>query len=377
MSGNTTITELAARLEVSDHQPPSITAPSTLLTPKSSSEFSSSTDKAQSFQPLPLVPVSVWIRHTSTSCLRPPQSILLNNDRVAGVTPASVSFPSESSMESEACQTDTDLQAWTGVLSSSNSSSSSIPPTTSAASSMRTRTTAVSSATTSLCVTFAPLPSVEPRSKKNRRPLGIAARGQLLRQRRMQMQYYDYDDAPGNGAFGDDGQSEGPDLEGNRRSRRDAELEVEDPFVTIGKALNDATKVIWRQLSNRKLKKAASASDDPSQPRQHLSEKRSFTWRGRKRVISDDAADSAASPITVSENADSEDDTEGAWRRRKDEDPMTKTIMEGSDDGHGTGQFVVTYDAALEEEDLELARVHDEIRTTVEVHIVKPIEGES
>lgn len=64
--------------------------------------------------------------------------------------------------------------------------------------------------------------------------------------------------------------------------------------------------------------------------------------------------------------SDSDDDSDDEHWRRRNEDPMTKTIMEGEEH-----EFILGYDDEAEEEDVELTRAHDEIRSTIELHVVE------
>ncbi|KAH8117099.1 hypothetical protein DFH11DRAFT_1579235 [Phellopilus nigrolimitatus] len=239
------------------------------------------------------------------------------------------------------------------------------------------------SASASPCVSFAPLPSIEPRVRNSTRPLGIAARGAILRQRRQyqdNLSYYDYST---NVPVYEEPRTASEVTVGdkpNTQSREGKEDSggAEDPLVALGKMLNVATKVIWRRISQPRLKAGNTDNVDSDQaPSRPAGLKKSFSWRGRQRTIS--AIGPASSDMSLGhddEESDSEPEVDGQWRRRKDEDPMTKTIMESSDDEHGIEQFVLAYDTVLgDEEDLELARVHDEIRTTVEVHVTRSAGG--
>ncbi|THH08327.1 hypothetical protein EW145_g2780 [Phellinidium pouzarii] len=373
MANSTTVIEITAIPEGAGHQ---LLSDATL---SRSLESSSNESKKPTVRALSRTPVSVWTHCTTSSssqCVRP-HSILINGGPMIEVTSKAMASSSE---PVASLYTDGESQTRASTTSNSGSDSGSTSAIASAASSLRTRTTTLSSTSVSQCVSFAPLPSVEPRPKGGRRPLGLAARGQLLRQRRMQLQgdddYYEYDNTSANNFSGQNSSSEDGEAKPYRRSRKNSDLDEdeEDPFVTLGKALNDATKVIWRRLSHGKLRRSASASEDSGQTPQRQTGK-SFGWRGLKRSNTLGAIDTSPSSKDGPDDDDSEDDTDGTWRRRKNEDPMTKTIMENSDDGHGGDSFVVAYDVVLEEEDLELARVHDEIRTTVEVHVVKAAEG--
>jgi len=140
-----------------------------------------------------------------------------------------------------------------------------------------------------------------------------------------------------------------------RANKVQEEAIVEDPFVTLGRALNGATKVIWRRLASNKPKGV------DGQQQQRAPGGRGFSLRIRRR------ADSAGSRL--SNASDSDDDSDDEHWRRKNEDPMTKTIMEG--DEHG---FILAYDEVEEEEDVELTRAHDEICSTMEMHVVDSLE---
>lgn len=277
-------------------------------------------------------------------------------------------FTSPASSVSESQELDGDDSSRVTLSSGASSSASEIDSTSS---STRTWATTLSSQSTGPCVSFAPLPEIGPRQRKCSRPIGLAARGQMLRQRRMMMaqprvEYY-YDEEASSIPGGERIVRQVGDG-GNDRSRRPNS----DEIAGLGKLLGDATKIIWRRMAHAKSKTDSEPDSASKPPRKRPEAKRTFTWSGRVRSVS--IAD-------YTSEDDSEDDADGPWRKRRDEDPMTKTIREGSDDGHGIEQFVLAYETIPsceeEEEEHANARADEEMRTTVEVHLVNAAEGES
>ncbi|KAL5490015.1 hypothetical protein ACEPAI_4848 [Sanghuangporus weigelae] len=320
---------------------------------------------------------------SSSSSRSRPRSVLVSTDLTVQVTAAakaqsqdasaesdSSSSPSSSESESQSLRVDDSSRT---TLSSSCSTSGFGPD--SAASSTRTRATTLSAP----CVTFAPLPEIGPRKRKSNRPLGIAARGQILRQRRMMIAQDNlsyYDDHPHNTIPGGEKVS-GKYKDDNEKNRRDDLEDTEIAIAALGKVLGEATKAFWQRVARSKAKaKDGNDSHDAansSEGRPRTS--RSFAWGGRLRSKSKSSTGRSGN----NSGDDSEDEIDGPWTRRRDEDPMTKTIMEGSDDG--LENFVLAYDTipACEEEEEEFANAQadEEMRTTVEVHLVKVTEGDS
>lgn len=168
---------------------------------------------------------------------------------------------------------------------------------------------------------------------------------------------------------------------GDSPRRADGE-EGEDALIALGKALGEASKVIWRRVSSSRLKTTDSPHSGSKPLPKRPSTTRSFTWPGRLRTASIGSSVKALPPAPALDSGDdTEEDGDGPWRRRRDEDPMTKTIVEGSDDSHEFEQFVLAYDAIPateeEEEDHTQARVDDETRNTLEIHLVKAAEDKS
>ena len=164
------------------------------------------------------------------------------------------------------------------------------------------------------------------------------------------------------------------------KSERSEGDDVEDPIVAIGKAVSGATKGLWRRISSPKLNDHNSNNSNASQKGSNT--KRNLGWPLRRR-----RTESEAVPEVVVEES-SDDDVEGPWSRRRNEDPMTKTIMEASEEEAGIAipRYILSYDAVLGRDELggeftddeddgtggtALSRAHSDIHTTVEVHVVK------
>ncbi|EJD02183.1 uncharacterized protein FOMMEDRAFT_20966 [Fomitiporia mediterranea MF3/22] len=372
-------------------QSPAVSSPDSTPFPTSAEVKENLTKDAPTAQEQQVLsPVNTRTRSTSAGpSSRPyPNGILICTDPVVEVTPACDEHAQEPQTESESSPSSESESHCLGVngsssrtrLSSGSSSSGfDVDSTTSStASSTRTRATTLSSTCIAPCVTFAPLPEIGPRQRKSSRPIGLAARGQMLRQRRMMMAQdrFNYYVEECNTIPGGQRLVAESDSCNVQTQHQPGEEEDEHAFAVLGKLLGDATKVIWRRVSHTKLKEDANTK---SSPRKRPTPKKTFTWPGRLRSAS--AGSSSPSSGRDSDEESEDDSIDGPWRRKRDEDPMTKTIVEGSDDGHGLEQFVLAYDTfpvcEEEEEDHANARVDEEYRATVEVHLVKAAEGES
>lgn len=146
-------------------------------------------------------------------------------------------------------------------------------------------------------ISFAPLPQTEPRKRNATRQLGVAARSQLLRHRRMlREQGYDpnsvpYPYGPGSGVEGGRGypthmEDGGPveireaeagvdaDEEMSARAHRNRALSdpSEDALVSLGKLMKGAGRALWKSMSMRDIRakekeaaaKAAEGAQDGS-----------------------------------------------------------------------------------------------------------------
>ncbi|ESK91389.1 hypothetical protein Moror_2736 [Moniliophthora roreri MCA 2997] len=140
-----------------------------------------------------------------------------------------------------------------------------------------------SCSSSSLNVKFAPLPQLAPRKRKSNTPLGVAARGQMMRQRRARMM------------------GENPDAHPQPNE------EMEDPFVALGRMVKGA----WKKMS--KGKKGAGKENEevgavtntdsnagPAQVQLHVGEQAS----GNSASL-----DSAHQSPTVTNRANDEKDT--------------------------------------------------------------------
>lgn len=117
-------------------------------------------------------------------------------------------------------------------------------------------TSASTSSLPTLNVTFAPLPQLAPRKRRSTAPLGMAARGQLMRRRR---EYIDQTYA-NNPMWTDEELAEQQRVAIERR--RLEEEDGEDPFVTLGKLVKVASKSIWRKVSQKDLSKKRKADEE-------------------------------------------------------------------------------------------------------------------
>ncbi|KAL4248863.1 hypothetical protein ABKN59_003970 [Abortiporus biennis] len=157
------------------------------------------------------------------------------------------------------------------VTSSANTSTSTIPSIlrTSSTHTLTTRSMPPSA------VKFAPLPPTEPRRRNSNVQLGIAARSQMLRNRRMitngegapTVQYIRRGNevivltSVSSGVWGEEGETtyvpQDPGL---------AEDAVEDAFIALGKFVKDASKSLWRKVSHKdKKEKGKSGEGDHSE----------------------------------------------------------------------------------------------------------------
>ncbi|KLO14920.1 hypothetical protein SCHPADRAFT_927572 [Schizopora paradoxa] len=118
-------------------------------------------------------------------------------------------------------------------------------------------------------VTFAPLPNIQPRTRKsNRGPLGVAARGAILRERRQQMlaaqgrvQMDGLDGVEDNSTPGQTSGSCGTNA-GKSRSRDPLSDESDDALIALGKLLNDAGRLLWKRVKGKSKSKGKNASFD-------------------------------------------------------------------------------------------------------------------
>ncbi|RPD56363.1 hypothetical protein L226DRAFT_615507 [Lentinus tigrinus ALCF2SS1-7] len=165
-------------------------------------------------------------------------------------------------------------------------------------------------------ISFAPLPQLEPRKRNSSRQLGIAARSQLLRHRRMlREQGYDpnsvpYPYGPGSGVEGGRGYA-GQMEEGGPVEIREAEAGVdadedmsarahrsralsdpsEDALVSLGKLMKGAGRALWKSMSMRDMRakekeeaaaaKAAEDGQDDSAGGHHGLRPRGGSLRGK------------------------------------------------------------------------------------------------
>ena len=164
-------------------------------------------------------------------------------------------------------------------------------------------------------ISFAPLPQLEPRKRNSSRQLGVAARSQLLRHRRMlREQGYDpnsnpYPYGPGSGVEGGRGYSEHMD-EGGPVEVREAEPGVdadeemsarahrsraqsdpsEDALVSLGKLVKGAGRALWKSVSMRDMRakekeaavRAAEGAHDDSAEGHSQARPRGGSLRGAK-----------------------------------------------------------------------------------------------
>lgn len=255
------------------------------------------------------------------------------------------------------------------------------------ATSTRTRATTLCSAPSSLNVSFAPLPKIEPRKRNSNRPIGLAARGMMLRQKRMMALqqtegYYEYDVDAANTIPGGEHMvpvdNAGFEIQVSRKPKppkpERTELDdMEDPIIAIGKAVSGATKGLWKRISSSRLNE-----NNQNGNMKGSTTKRNLSWPLRRK---------RTEPTPEIEES-SDDEVEGPWSRRKNEDPMTKTIMEGSEEEAAIAipRYILSYDAVLGRDELggdfiddeddsaggtALSRAHNDIHTTVEVHVVR------
>ncbi|KAF8163672.1 hypothetical protein B0H34DRAFT_795351 [Crassisporium funariophilum] len=165
--------------------------------------------------------------------------------------------------------------------------------TTSEATTPATSTTTTATASTSslptLNVRFAPLPELAPRKRRSTAPLGMAARGQLMRRRRGHNEHAVQSVAVASGMWTDEEmeeqrrrhealaarhaqysataaalaarEDEQEDDEDDKRSgkKRGDDEDVDDPFLVLGRMMKGAGKTFWRKVSNKDMAAAAAA----------------------------------------------------------------------------------------------------------------------
>lgn len=173
---------------------------------------------------------------------------------------------------------------------------------------------------------------------------------------------------------------------------RDGKL-GEDPLIALGRLLNDATKMLWRRVSSSKikdtpsgdLKKQAKSPIESSASKanggpagvveQGLGPRRGKSWPSRLRAASihppptdsepksppspskssklkarkqaRDASDRARGKASgaVTDTSDSDSIVEELWKKERAEDPMTRTIVSGSDDEDAFEHYVLSNDS--------------------------------
>lgn len=214
----------------SSHQSPEI-----LISPSSQNEQSSS-----ALKPLPGPPNSSF---RSQSDKR--RSILVIHP-----------LPSPTSEESESS-----LMSGTSARTSSSSS------TSASAGSSVARSASTSSGPLSHppCITFAPLPHVEPRKGRRSGKLGVAGRAALLRnrvprgyhQQGVYSGHYDYDTGHSAIEVYMDREPRGGSEE---HKKSIAPKDEDDAFVALGKLLNDAGRLLWRRVTKKRSTKDVSSA---------------------------------------------------------------------------------------------------------------------
>ena len=156
------------------------------------------------------------------------------------------------------------------------------------------------------------------------------------------------------------------------KEEEDAEKEErmgEDPIIALGRLLNDATKVLWRRVSSPKIKEettTTASSDQTNAKKQEPVSKgndaaeqrpgaprRGKSWPSRLRSASvydppcttpSSVASSSSKPKSRCKpvQADSDSDSvDELWKKEGAVDPMTRTIVEGSDEEDGFEHFVL------------------------------------
>ncbi|KAF9469441.1 hypothetical protein BDZ94DRAFT_1244473 [Collybia nuda] len=165
-----------------------------------------------------------------------------------------------------------------------------------------------------LNVTFAPLPQLAPRRRRSTAPLGMAARGQLVRRRREYM-----DQAYANNPMWTDEELAEQQRVAYAERMKLEEEEGEDPFVALGKMVKVASKNIWRKVSQKDLSKKRKKDEETEQ---------------KKSVSADGTVESADAPReTLGEIVQNGDDhTVGAVLDEEERFltvGQTETIVEG------------------------------------------------
>ncbi|TFK36347.1 hypothetical protein BDQ12DRAFT_686771 [Crucibulum laeve] len=110
-----------------------------------------------------------------------------------------------------------------------------------------------------LSVKFAPLPKLAPRKRRSTTPLGIAARGQMVRRRRGM---YEAEPVPvQQNPMWTEEELEQQRLKQDKMNEK-KEGDVEDPFVALGRMMKGAGKTLWRRMSQKELSKTRAMEEE-------------------------------------------------------------------------------------------------------------------
>ncbi len=90
-------------------------------------------------------------------------------------------------------------------------------------------------------VKFAPLPEIGPRKRKSNYPLGVAARSQMLQQRRENSRMQGIYRQPPLWS----------DIDERPMTHVQEEVEEEDPLEVLGRLIADKSKSLWRRVSSK------------------------------------------------------------------------------------------------------------------------------
>ncbi|KAK7467616.1 hypothetical protein VKT23_004669 [Stygiomarasmius scandens] len=187
-------------------------------------------------------------------------------------------------------------------------------------------------------IKFAPLPELAPRKRKSNIPLGVAARGQIMRRRRA-MLYGNVDNENGSPMWTDEETEAHMRRQLESQEKRRISLlramqeeeerrgdEVEDPFVALGKMMKGA----WRKMSGKDKGKGAAgtanSSDQTPSPPDKGSEKDDDKEKTSAEEPERKASSSTEEGVTMTGSGTQQVSNEKAESRP--EDWQTETIVD-------------------------------------------------
>ncbi|KAL0946454.1 hypothetical protein HGRIS_012677 [Hohenbuehelia grisea] len=162
---------------------------------------------------------------------------------------------------------------------------------------------------TPLSVQFAPLPDLSKRKKRYHQPLGVAARSEMMRRRRGNMNA----DEPDNGRFQREHGHRASGERGRYRYQRqrtvmgdvedeDEDESGEDPLLVLGRMVKGAGKSLWRKVAQKKAGQEGKNGDGEGSPQM---EDQNEEKKDQVDVSAMDSADVTLSPTSSDSAASS------------------------------------------------------------------------